>query len=75
MKTVAQKVVAQLLEGDPAAGLVDVLIDVITLTNLENTLEVIQENQLNAPYDTGIDAEENGLDLAALRRVIAMFKV
>lgn len=74
MKTVAQKVAVQLLEGDPAAGLVDELIDVITLTNLENTLEVIQENQLNAPYDTGIDAEENELDLAALRRVIAMFK-
>lgn len=71
MKTVTQKVIEQLLDGDSASG----LIDVITVINLENLLEIVEQNQLNAPYDTGIDAEENQLDIAALRRVIAMYTV
>lgn len=71
MKTVTQKVIEQLLDGDSASG----LIDVITVINLEDLLEIVEQNQLNAPYDTGIDAEENQLDIAALRRVIAMYTV
>lgn len=71
MKTVTQKVIEQLLDRDSASG----LIDVITVINLENLLEIVEQNQLNAPYDTGIDAEENQLDIAALRRVIAMYTV
>lgn len=69
MKTVTQKVIEQLLDGDSATG----VIDIITIVNLKDLLEAV-ENQRNTPYDTGIDAEENQLDIAALRRVIAMFK-
>ena len=50
-------------------------IDIITVINLKDLLEIVEQNQLNAPYDTGIDAEENQLDIAALRRVIAMYTV
>ena len=71
MKTVTQKVIEQLLDGDSASD----LINVITVINLEDLLEIVEQNQLNAPYDTGIDAEENQLDIAALRRVIAMYTV
>jgi hypothetical protein len=71
MKTVTQKVIEQLLDGDSASG----LIDVITVINLKDLLEIVEQNQLNAPYDTGIDAEENQLDISALRRVIAMYTV
>ena len=71
MKTVTQKVIEQLLDGDSASD----LINVITVVNLEDLLEIVEQNQLNAPYDTGIDAEENQLDIAALRRVIAMYTV
>ena len=71
MKTVTQKVIEQLLDGDSASD----LIDVITVINLEDLLEIVEQNQLNASYDTGIDAEENQLDIAALRRVIAMYTV
>lgn len=70
MKKVTQKVIEHLLDGDSEAG----LIDVITIINLEDLLRVFEENQRNSSYDTGIDAEENQLDIAALRRVIAMFK-
>ena len=69
MKTVTQKVIEQLLDGDSATG----LINIITIVNLKDLLEAVEENQRNAHYDTGIDAEENQLDIAALRRVIAMF--
>lgn len=71
MKTVTQKVIEQLLDGDSASD----LINVITVINLEDLLEIVEQNQLNASYDTGIDAEENQLDIAALRRVIAMYTV
>ena len=71
MKTVTQKVIEQLLDRDSASD----LIDVITVINLEDLLEIVEQNQLNASYDTGIDAEENQLDIAALRRVIAMYTV
>lgn len=71
MKTVTQKVIEQLLDGDSASG----FIDIITVINLKDLLEIVEQNQLNAPYDTGIDAEENQLDIAALRRVIAMYTV
>ena len=71
MKTVTQKVIERLLDGDSAAG----LINVMTVINLEDLLEIVEQNQRNAPYDTGIDAEENQLDIEALRRVIAMYTV
>ena len=70
MKTVTHKVIEHLLDGESAAS----LIDVITTINLEDLLRIFDENQQNSTYDTGIDAEENQLDIAALRRVIAMFK-
>lgn len=70
MKIVTQKIIEQILDGDSASG----LIDLITVINLEDLLRIFEENQQNSSYDTGIDVEENQLDLAALRRVIAMFK-
>lgn len=70
MKIVTQKMIEQILDGDSASG----LIDLITVINLEDLLRIFEENQQNSSYDTGIDVEENQLDLAALRRVIAMFK-
>ena len=70
MKTVTQKVIEHLLDGESVSG----LIDVITAINLEDLLRIFEENLQNSSYDTGIDAEENQLDIEALRRVIAMFK-
>ena len=49
------------------------LIDVITIVNLEDMLELLEDKQSEAPYDTGVDEEENALDIAALKRVIALW--
>ena len=69
MKRLTQKVFDSILGGHSATD----LIDVITIVNLEDMLELLEEKQSEAPYDTGVDEEENALDIAALKRVIALW--
>ena len=71
MKTLTQKVFDNILCGHSATD----LIDVITVTNLESMLEILEEDLKDEDYDIGVDAEEVALDISALRRVITLFSV
>lgn len=72
MKTLTQAVFDNILNDYSATN----IIDSVTATNLQYMLEILEEQQieaLSADFDTGVDTEENALDIAAFKRVISFW--
>jgi hypothetical protein len=72
MKTITEKVLERLTKSDDRNS-AEALIDLLTQVNLKDLLRMCEIDQQKTPYTQAV-AEENRLDIEALRRVIAMFK-